>query len=59
MPTLFRLLLALAVIAGVTIAAMAALIHFVEPRRTTMSVDVPLGLTPDEGPRRLDTGVPD
>lgn len=59
MPTLLRLLFALGVIAGLTIAAMAALIHFVEPRRSAMTVEVPLGLTPDEGPRRLDPGVPD
>ena len=59
MPTFVRLLMALAVIAGVTLAAMAALIHFVEPRRTAITVEVPLGLTPEDGPRRLDTGVPD
>lgn len=60
MPTLIRLLAALAVIAGLTIAAMAALIHLVEPRQSAITFDVPLeGLTPDEGPRRLDPGVPD
>lgn len=60
MPTLMRLLAALAVIAGLTVAAMAALIHFVEPRQSSITVDVPLeGLTPERGPLRLDPGVPD
>lgn len=60
MPTLVRLLTALAVIAGLTIAAMAALIHFVEPRQSAIVVDVPLeGLAPEREPMRLDPGVPD
>lgn len=60
MPTFFRLLVALAVIVGLTVAAMAALIHFVEPRQTTMSYEIPLdGIREDAGPRRLDPGVPD
>ena len=57
MPTLVRLLTALAVIAALTIAAMAALVHFVEPRRAEIVIDVPLpSLAPELEPG--DTLVP-
>jgi hypothetical protein len=42
MPTLFRLLTALALIAAVTFAAMAALVYFVEPRQSEIVIEVPL-----------------
>lgn len=42
MPTLVRLLTALAVIVALTIAAMAALVYFVEPRQSEIVIEVPL-----------------
>ncbi len=42
MPTLVRLLTVLALVAGLVVAAMAALIHFVEPRQGTIVQSVPL-----------------
>src|SRR5690606_6182248 len=41
MPTLFRLLTTIAVLAGLVYAAMFALATFVEPNRTEMTVEVP------------------
>ncbi|MDY8107832.1 hypothetical protein U0C82_01550 [Fulvimarina sp. 2208YS6-2-32] len=42
MPTLFRLLTILALIAGIIYGIMAALVYFVEPTRTELTIDVPL-----------------
>lgn len=57
MPTLVRLLCALALLATLTVAAMAALVYFVEPRRAEIVIDVPLpGLQPELEPG--DTLVP-
>ena len=42
MPTLFRFLMTLAVLAGLGYGAMLALATFVEPRQGEMSVRVPL-----------------
>ena len=47
MPTLFRLLTILAIIAGTIYGIMAALVYFVEPTRTEVSVPVTL---PDAPP---------
>ena len=59
MPTLVRLLTALALIAGLTIAVMAALIHFVEPRQRVITLDVPLEeLAPERVPVRVDPDIP-
>jgi hypothetical protein len=60
MPTLVRLLSALAVIAALVVAAMAALIHFVEPRRSVITFEVPLErLQTERAPLRVDPGVPE
>lgn len=42
MPTLVRLLTTLLIVAGIIYGIMAALVHFVEPTRREMIVDVPL-----------------
>ncbi len=42
MPTLFRFLVTLGVIAGLVYGAMFALVTFVEPRKGEMTVRVPL-----------------
>lgn len=42
MPTLFRLLTILCVLAGLAYAALFALANFVTPRQTEMTVEVPL-----------------
>lgn len=42
MPTLFRLLMVIAVLAGLTYGAMFALATFVEPNRGEMTVRVPV-----------------
>lgn len=42
MPTLFRLLTTLAILAGIIYGIMAALVYFVEPTRRELTVDVPL-----------------
>ncbi|MCK5930549.1 hypothetical protein SAMN06297251_11395 [Fulvimarina manganoxydans] len=42
MPTLFRLLTTLAVIAGIIYGIMAALVYFVEPNRQELTIDVEL-----------------
>ncbi len=41
MPTLFRLLMTLAVIAGVIYGAMLALVTYVEPKQGEMTVRIP------------------
>lgn len=41
MPTLFRFLLTIAIIAGVAYGAMFALVLFVEPRKGEMSERIP------------------
>ena len=46
MPTLFRFLAALAVIAGLGFAAMFALATFVEPEPREMSVTIPASKLP-------------
>ncbi|WP_040489068.1 hypothetical protein [Fulvimarina pelagi] len=49
MPTLFRLLTILAIIAGIIYGIMAALVYFVEPTRSELTIEVPLPpLTPVE-----------
>jgi hypothetical protein len=42
MPTLFRFLVTLAIIAGLIYGAMFALVTFVEPKKAEMTVRVPL-----------------
>lgn len=42
MPTLFRLLLTIAVLAGLAYGAIFALATLVEPKRTEMTVRVPM-----------------
>lgn len=42
MPTLTRLLSVLALVVAAVLAIMAALVTFVEPRRSTIEVEVPL-----------------
>jgi hypothetical protein len=42
MPTLFRLVMTLAVLAGIVYGAMFALVMFVEPKQAELSVKVPL-----------------
>ncbi|MER0239815.1 hypothetical protein [Fulvimarina sp. MAC8] len=42
MPTLFRLLTILAIIAGIIYGIMAALVYFVEPTRSELTIEVPL-----------------
>lgn len=42
MPTLFRFVMTIAVLAGVVYGAMFALVMFVEPRQAELSVKVPL-----------------
>lgn len=42
MPTLFRFVVTLAVLAGIVYGAMFALVMFVEPRKVEMSVPVPV-----------------
>jgi hypothetical protein len=41
MPTLFRFLVTIAVLAGLAYGAMFALVTFVEPRKGEMSVRIP------------------
>ena len=41
MPTLFRLIATLAVLAGLAYGAMYALVHLVEPRTGEMTVRIP------------------
>ena len=41
MPTLFRFVVTLAVLAGIAYGAMFALVMFVEPRTTELSVKIP------------------
>lgn len=41
MPTLFRFLVTLAVLAGVAYGAMFALVMFVEPKKAEISVRIP------------------
>lgn len=41
MPTLFRFLVTLAVLAGIAYGAMVALVMFVEPKKTEISVRIP------------------
>ena len=50
MPTLFRLLTILALIAGTIYGIMAALVYFVEPTRTEVSV--PVTLPEPDAPRQ-------
>lgn len=60
LPTLVRLLTALGVIAAILYAAMAGLIHLVEPRQSTMTIDVPLErLRPEPAPVRRAPDIPD
>ena len=40
MPTLFRLLVFVALVAAAVYGAMYALAHFVEPRRTEMTIEI-------------------
>lgn len=42
MPTLFRFVMTLAVLAGIVYGAMFALVMFVEPKQAELSVKVPL-----------------
>ena len=42
MPTLFRLVTTLAVLAGIVYGVMFALVMFVEPKQAELSVKVPL-----------------
>jgi hypothetical protein len=42
MPTLFRFVVTLAVLAGIAYGAMFALVMFVEPKKTEISVRIPL-----------------
>jgi hypothetical protein len=44
MPTLTRLLTVLALLAGFAYGSVFALAHFVTPRQTEISIDVPLNL---------------
>jgi hypothetical protein len=41
MPTLFRFVVMLAILGGIVYGAMFALVMFVEPRKTEMSVRIP------------------
>ncbi|MCA0279087.1 MAG: histidine kinase [Proteobacteria bacterium] len=41
MPTLFRFLVTLAVLAGIVYGAMFALVMFVEPKKSEISVRIP------------------
>lgn len=41
MPTLFRFVVTLAILAGVTYGAMFALVMFVEPKKAEFSVRIP------------------
>lgn len=41
MPTLFRVLMTIAVLAGIVYAAMFALVVYVKPRQTEMSYRIP------------------
>ncbi len=41
MPTLFRFVVTLAVLAGIVYGAMVALVMFVEPKQTELSVRIP------------------
>jgi hypothetical protein len=43
MPTLFRLVVTLAVLAGLAYGTMFALVTFVSPKQAELSVRVPLG----------------
>lgn len=42
MPTLFRFVMTIAVLAGIVYGAMFALVMFVEPKQVELSVKVPL-----------------
>ena len=42
MPTLFRFVMTIAVLAGIVYGAMFALVMFVEPKQAELSVKVPL-----------------
>ncbi|MFC5387688.1 histidine kinase [Aquamicrobium segne] len=41
MPTLFRFIITLAVLAGIAYGAMVALVMFVEPKQAELSVRIP------------------
>ena len=58
MPTLTRLLFALALIAAAVLAVMAALVTFVEPRRATVEVEVPLPALQPKPPSALPPAAP-
>ncbi|MCQ8783878.1 hypothetical protein [Mangrovibrevibacter kandeliae] len=48
MPTLVRLLTTIAIIAGVILAIMAALVTFVEPHRRQVDIEIPVRELPQE-----------
>jgi len=52
MPTLFRFVMTIAVLAGIAYGAMFALVMFVEPKEAELSVKVPLDRLDPQGEAR-------